>query len=58
MFLQNLLARNQIAMIEIAPRVDALRREARKLAELREAYTNNPALGDLDTVTEVLGHQI
>ena len=52
-FLQNKLARDQTSLIEIAPRVDAMRREVRKLAELRLAYTQNPALGDLDTVVEV-----
>ena len=30
-----------------------MRREVQKGADLREAYTKNPALGDLDTVTEV-----
>lgn len=52
-FLQNKLIRNQQALEEVIPRVEAARRESGKLAELRDAYTKNPALGDLDSVTEV-----
>lgn len=52
-FLQNKLIRNKNALIEINPRIDSIRREVLKLVELRDAYMKNPALGDLDSVTEV-----
>lgn len=38
---------------ELEPRVSSMNREVEKLQELRQAYMDNPALGDLDTVVEV-----
>jgi len=52
-FLQNKLARDQGDLANVGPRVDSMRREVTKLEDLRKAYTENPALGDLDTVVEV-----
>lgn len=52
-FLQNKLARAQTELADISPRVEALRREVTRLEDLRKAYTENPALGDLDSVVEV-----
>lgn len=52
-FLQNKLAKNLNDLADVKPKVANMRKEVSKGAELREAYTKNPALGDLDTVTEV-----
>ena len=51
-FLQNKLVKSQMELDDVEPRVESMRREVSKLEELREAYTANPALGDLDTVVE------
>lgn len=52
-FLQNKLAQDESELDEVLPKVKSLRNEVTKLEELRKAYIENPALGDLDTVVEV-----
>lgn len=52
-FLQNKLAQDESELDEVLPKVKSLRNEVTKLQELRKAYIENPALGDLDTVVEV-----
>ena len=52
-FLVNKLSRAGMDLDEIDPRVSSMTREVEKLQELRQAYMDNPALGDLDTVVEV-----
>ncbi len=52
-FLVNKLSRASMDLDEIEPRVSSMTREVEKLQELRQAYMDNPALGDLDTVVEV-----
>lgn len=51
-FLQNKLSREEGELANIAPRVEAMRREVTRLEDLRKSYTENPALGDLDSVVE------
>lgn len=57
-FLQNKLAKDENDLDEVLPRVQSLRKEVTKLDELRKAYIENPALGDLDSVVEVSVHQL
>jgi len=52
-FLQNKLAQDESELDEVLPKVKSLRNEVTKLEELRKAYIENPALGDLDSVVEV-----
>lgn len=52
-FLQNKLAKDENDLDEVLPKVQSLRNEVTKLEELRKAYIENPALGDLDSVVEV-----
>lgn len=52
-FLQNKLAKDESELDEVLPKVKSLRNDVTKLEELRKAYIENPALGDLDSVVEV-----
>lgn len=53
-FLVNKLQKANMDLEEVEPRVSSINREVEKLQELRQAYMDNPALGDLDTVVEVI----
>ena len=53
-FLVNKLQKANMDLEEVEPRVSSMNREVQKLQELRQAYMDNPALGDLDTVVEVI----
>jgi hypothetical protein len=53
-FLVNKLQKANMDLEEVEPRVSSMNREVEKLQELRQAYMDNPALGDLDTVVEVI----
>ncbi|KAK9898248.1 hypothetical protein P389DRAFT_30981 [Cystobasidium minutum MCA 4210] len=57
-FLQNKLAKDENDLDEVLPRVQSLRKEVTKLDELRKAYIENPALGDLDSVVEQYFHSV
>lgn len=52
-YLQNKLAQDENELDEVLPKVNSMRNEVAKLEELRKAYIENPALGDLDSVVEV-----